>query len=142
MEGLAEVSETGIADFEAGLGDVAFAGAPEVGGALEAGAAEPLREGEAGLAGGGAAEVEVAAGDAAAKFFEGGGFGQVFQEDSLDPSDALSGEPLGTGASPPSEKIASSSSEVPRSEVVLCTMGRWDGAFAPPGPRPLEQIGR
>ena len=74
VEGLAEVAEAGIADFEAGLGDVAFAGAPEVGGALEAGAAEPLREGEAGLAGGGAAEVEVAAGDAAAKFFEGRGF--------------------------------------------------------------------
>jgi hypothetical protein len=100
VEGLAEVSEAGIADFETGLGDVAFAGAQEVGGALEAGAAEPLGEGEAGLAGGGAAEVEVAAGDAAAKFFEGGGFGQVFQEDGLDPSDALSGEPLGTSATP------------------------------------------
>ena len=72
VEGLAEVSEAGIADFEAGLGDVAFAGAQEVGGALEAGAAELLGEGEAGLAGGGAAEVEVAAGDAAAKVFEGG----------------------------------------------------------------------
>jgi hypothetical protein len=35
------------------------------------------------------------------------------------------------------EKIASASSEVPRSKMVLCTMGRWNGAFAPPGPRPL-----
>lgn len=98
VEGVAEVAEAGVADFEGGLGDVAFARAQEFGSTLEAGAAEPLGEGEAGLTGEGAAEVEVAAGDAAAKFFEGRRFGEILQEDGLGPGDALGGEPLGTRA--------------------------------------------
>jgi hypothetical protein len=51
MEGLTEVAETGIADFEGGLGDVGFSGAQEFGGTLQAGVAEPLGNGETGLAG-------------------------------------------------------------------------------------------
>src|ERR1039457_4813041 len=35
------------------------------------------------------------------------------------------------------EKIASASSEVPRLKMVLCTMGRWNGAFVTPGLRRL-----
>ena len=98
VEGLAEVAKAGVADFKGGLGDVAFSGAQEFGSALKTGAAEPLGEGEAGLTGEGAAEIEVAAGNATAKFFEGGGLGEVFQHYGLGPSDTLGGEPLGTGA--------------------------------------------
>jgi len=98
VEGLTEVAKAGVADFKGGLGDVAFSGAQEFGSALKTGAAEPLGEGEAGLAGKGAAEIEVAAGNATTKFFEGGGVSQVLEEDGLGPSDTLGGEPLGTSA--------------------------------------------
>lgn len=98
VEGLAEVAEAGIADFEGGLGDVALPSPKEFGGALEAGAAEPLGDGETGLAGEGAAEVEVAAGDTATEFFKRGRLGEIFQQDGLGPGDALGGEPLGASA--------------------------------------------
>lgn len=94
LEGMAEVAEAGVADFESDLGDIEFSGGEEFSSFLNPDLAEVLRDSHAHFLGEGAAEVIMAAADHFAEFFERRGIGESGFEDGLDLLDPFLGQTL------------------------------------------------
>lgn len=92
VEGGAEVSDAGVADFEGGFGDVVAAGAQQFSGAFESDLADEAGDGHSHLLGEGSAEVEGATADFGADFFEGRGFSEAGADELGGALDALVGE--------------------------------------------------
>src|SRR5262245_28027138 len=77
VKGLAEMTETGVADFHRGLRDVELARFQKFGRAFDAKLAEILGDGDAHLFGKSAAQIKMAAADLFSELLEGGRIAQI-----------------------------------------------------------------
>ena len=91
------MGEAAVADLDGGFADIAGAGAEEIGGAVDAGAAEPETERAAFGFCEGATQIGCAAADGGGEVVEGGRVVETVAEDLFDAFGAVAGDALGSG---------------------------------------------